>query len=148
MVLAPKKHAQIQVTTLKNTQNRMSLSGTSASFTGFPGLDGVQQSEVLLTINRLLSKIVNILPLSVFKGTGIVNHRTNSHAVEESSVNSLPVLSSFSPIRAYSLFLAQLECYLLQEPLFNSSNLPLHKFLCPLYLFLMAAYQITMKVVA
>lgn len=138
MVLAPKEHAQIQVTALKNTRNMMSLSGTSASFIGFPSLDAVQQSEVLI-INRLLSKIVNILPLSVFKGTGLVNHRTNSHAVEESSVNSLPVLSSFSPIRAYSLFLAQLECYLLQEPFFNSSNLPLNKLLCLLYLFPMAA---------
>ena len=139
MVLAPKEHAQIQVTALKNTRNMMSLSGTSASFIGFSSLDAVQQSEVLLIINRLLSKIVNILPLSVFKGTGLVNHRTNSHAVEESSVNSLPVLSSFSPIRAYSLFLAQLECYLLQEPFFNSSNLPLNKLLCLLYLFPMAA---------
>lgn len=139
MVPAPKEHAQVQVTTLKNTWNMMSLSGTSASIIGVPSLDAVQQSEVLLIINRLLSKILNVLPLSVFKGTGLVNHRTNSQAVEESSVNSLPVLSSFSPIRAYSLFLAQLECYLLQEPFFNSSNIPLHKFLCPLYLFPMAA---------
>lgn len=75
MALAPKEHDQIQVATLRNTQSMIFLSGVSASFIVLPGPDAVCQSEVILIINRLLSKTANILPLSVSKETELVNQQ-------------------------------------------------------------------------
>lgn len=75
MALAPKEYGQVQVTTLKNTQSMMFLSCISASFIVLPSPDAVQQSEVILSISRLLSKTVNILPLSVSKGTELVSQQ-------------------------------------------------------------------------